>query len=355
MLQAMARTAFAWIALPVSSPRTVSVTGGEGLVSAELLQHDGHARGTSRCCWPSRRSWRPARAVASQMSANVKSVSTPSAPSQRNGQGLCQLRRALARSRAVPRCRSGAARARLPRVPAGRSWQTRGRASSPAEPAARRLRRNLTCRNLPSQQLRALQRHRERLGVDHRLLRAPVSNAAVKTCCAPRNPRVRRELQQRPAGRPHPASRGQGAARTSAPPRTAFATVPRRGSRRRSTPRPRTSGFAASSGGRLSTCRKPLTEARAGFQEGSGQPRAISAGHLLFISHSGGRFDAPRQIPEKRKSCNDAGCGSGETRTRTGDTTIFRQLHASLERPRKSCKNAASGTTGPEPRSLHVA
>jgi hypothetical protein len=92
-------------------------------------------------------------------------------------------------------------------------------------------------------------------------------NAAVKACCAPRNLRVTRELQQRPAGRPHPASRGQGAARTSAPLRTAFAPVPRRGRRRRSTPRPRTSGFAASSGGRLSTCRKPTHRGSCGFRK----------------------------------------------------------------------------------------
>jgi hypothetical protein len=45
----------------------------------------------------------------------------------------------------------------------------------------------------------------------------------------------------------------------------------------------------------------------------------------------------------------------GETRTRTGDTTIFRQLHATLERPRKSCKDRASSNPGPEPRSPRVA
>src|SRR4051812_27433005 len=47
---------------------------------------------------------------------------------------------------------------------------------------------------------------------------------------------------------------------------------------------------------------------------------------------------------------------NGETRTRTGDTTIFRQLHAGLERPRKSCKNAGSRSPGPyrEVRELHA-
>ena len=55
----------------------------------------------------------------------------------------------------------------------------------------------------------------------------------------------------------------------------------------------------------------------------SGRPRATSSSRLLFVSYSEGRFEPPRPIPEKRKSCSHADCGSGETRTRTGDTTIF--------------------------------
>jgi hypothetical protein len=59
--------------------------------------------------------------------------------------------------------------------------------------------------------------------------------------------------------------------------------------------------------------------------------------------------------PENHATMRESGTSDGETRTRTGDTTIFRQLHATLERPRKSCKNTASSHTGPEPRSPQVA
>jgi hypothetical protein len=49
---------------------------------------------------------------------------------------------------------------------------------------------------------------------------------------------------------------------------------------------------------------------------------------------------------KKKKITLECGIVDGETRTRTGDTTIFRQLHATLERPGKSRKNAVFGSDG---------
>jgi hypothetical protein len=71
---------------------------------------------------------------------------------------------------------------------------------------------------------------------------------------------------------------------------------------------------------------------------------------VSFSSPIGGPCSAvtPHK-PETGKSSRDAGFSDGETRTRTGDTTIFSRAVVSLERHRNRCKSAASrqaeGTT----------
>jgi hypothetical protein len=60
-------------------------------------------------------------------------------------------------------------------------------------------------------------------------------------------------------------------------------------------------------------------------------------------------------LSENKKIPLECGIEDGETRTRTGDTTIFRQLHATLERRRKSCNDTASSNTARKPQTPQVA
>ena len=59
-----------------------------------------------------------------------------------------------------------------------------------AEHQARRLRGNLTGRQLPAQRVRALRRLRERLGVDLDWFTSHHPDEVESSCCVPRNPRV---------------------------------------------------------------------------------------------------------------------------------------------------------------------
>ena len=52
----------------------------------------------------------------------------------------------------------------------------------------------------------------------------------------------------------------------------------------------------------------------------------MAADRLPFVSHSGAYSRLRDRHWEKSKSCHYAGCRSGETRTRNGDTTIFSRV-----------------------------
>jgi hypothetical protein len=64
-------------------------------------------------------------------------------------------------------------------------------------------------------------------------------------------------------------------------------------------------------------------------------PERSSGDRLLFISRGRSCSAVTPHKPETGKSSNDAGFSDGETRTRTGDTTIFRQMLRTLEQARK--------------------
>ena len=71
-----------------------------------------------------------------------------------------------------------------------------------AEPEARRLRAHVARRELPAERLRALRHHRERLGVDVGLVRAPPSGRGREPVLRPVQPSrdlAGRELRRRPA------------------------------------------------------------------------------------------------------------------------------------------------------------
>jgi hypothetical protein len=63
------------------------------------------------------------------------------------------------------------------------------------------------------------------------------------------------------------------------------------------------------------------------------------------------RADRTAPAPKTRKPPTSRRFPNGETRTRTGDTTIFRQSHAHLELVQKACKSAGSANSA---RSLAV-
>jgi hypothetical protein len=66
-------------------------------------------------------------------------------------------------------------------------------------------------------------------------------------------------------------------------------------------------------------------QCRCGFSVTAGTAPFLFLGdHLLVVSRISGPIRPRRHSPESRKSCSHAGLRDGETRTRTGDTTIFR-------------------------------
>ena len=161
----------------------------------------------------------------------------------------CRHLRGLGGQGAAHRTRVGA---RGPRRPGGRHLRVgrRDRARRAAhgqhvaggvplaEPARRRLRGHVAGGDLPAQRLRAVRHDGQRVGVDRRPLghattASPASTPAVRRGCCPAS-----------------TSRGASsrAARTCALRTTACASAPPRARARRSTPRRRTSAFAASCG-----------------------------------------------------------------------------------------------------------
>jgi hypothetical protein len=69
-----------------------------------------------------------------------------------------------------------------------------------------------------------------------------------------------------------------------------------------------------------------------------GTRRRFSGGLGPHQAHFDRRFQARVQAPENKKFSNHAGLRHGETRTRTGDTTIFSRAVRKLESAEKSCK-----------------
>ena len=82
-----------------------------------------------------------------------------------------------------------------------------------AEPEGRRLRGDVSGRELPTERLRPLRHDGERLGVDVRLVRPSASGRGREPVLRPDQPArdlAGRELQPGPAGRAHPAPGDQG-------------------------------------------------------------------------------------------------------------------------------------------------
>ena len=104
-----------------------------------------------------------------------------------------------------------------------------------AEPRAGRVRRHLPGRQLPAQRLRALRHHRQRLGVDERLVRRAALRQPPRLLHAdePARHDTRGLLQlPRRARRAHPAQGHQGRLASLCARTTAFATARRRANRR---------------------------------------------------------------------------------------------------------------------------
>ena len=185
----------------------------------------------------------PARAapgVAGRLHAVVglrprRELARPGRPGQRHGRprgpsgdarrprGRRRLRR-LGRQGAADRGRVGVRRPRRPRrrhVCVGRRAHARRAADGQhlagrvpvGEHRRRRLGGHVAGRQLPAQRLRPLRRHRQRLGVDRRLLHAAPSVRGAQPLLRPAQPArdlARRQLRVRGAGRGHPAQGDQG-------------------------------------------------------------------------------------------------------------------------------------------------
>jgi hypothetical protein len=131
-----------------------------------------------------------------------------------------------------------------------KTWQ----GESPGKPDARRPRADLARQRLPAERLRPVRhgRHRQRMGVDQRLLGAPSRQRHRPPLLRAANPRMLSPVQsylraRRPGAHTSPAPAGSSrVARTCAPHTSACATASPRAKARRSTPAPVTSGSAAS-------------------------------------------------------------------------------------------------------------